>query len=254
MTTFGFIGDSDSSGEWFASTIKYQGSGTQARGFAGQLDSSGEWFSADQNYVSNWILAGGGTITLVYLPVPTSIIEVPMPILQCDRGAHPRPFDGDDVIYHPGNIVTVYYNDIHDRPGPDTSLINAFNSSAGAFVFMTGGTLPSQMQGIFQVTAYGADKPYHDTQDTHNWFQFECSGAPQGTYAQYGSATYQQVLHVFRPGAPVALHDGYMGMSFMKNVFVMCRDIWGNTIGTPYSGQLFPPDGGPGSKGQSSPF
>ena len=39
--------------------------------------------------------------------------EFPMYILQGDAGGHPRPYDGSDVSLHPGNIVTVYYNDIH---------------------------------------------------------------------------------------------------------------------------------------------
>ena len=120
---------------------------------------------------------------------PPSVIEIPMPILQAGVGAHPQP--GDPLP--PGNIVTVYYNDIHDEPGPDTNLINAFNSPAGAYITMSGGTLPSQMRGTFKVTAYGDDKPYHDTQDTHNWFEFICPGPPLATYAEYGSASYQQV-------------------------------------------------------------
>src|SRR5208282_4414662 len=135
-----------------------------------------------------------------YLPVP-SVIEIPMPILQTTVGAHPRPWDGDNVSNHPGNIVSVYYNDVHDRPGPDQSLINAFNSPSGAYVFLSGGSLPSQyLNGpfhgnAFKVTAYGADKPYHDTEDdTHNWFQFICGGPPQGLYAEYGSAQYQQAI------------------------------------------------------------
>ncbi len=121
---------------------------------------------------------GGGAVGLWYL--------------QGDKGAHPRPYDGSAVSLHPGNIVTVYYNDIHERPGPDQVLIDAFNSPVGAFVWITDTFLPASLQGLHQVTAYGADKPYHDSQDTHNWFQFICSGNPASLW-QVSFQYYRQV-------------------------------------------------------------
>ena len=145
-------------------------------------------FMDSHSYVSNPAsVAWWGAPTILAVP---SVEEIPMPILQAGVGGHPQP--GDPLP--PGNIVTVYYNDIHDRSGPDQSLINAFNSATGAYVYLSQGSLPSQYQGIFKITAYGDDKPYHDTQDTHNWFQFICGGSPQGLYAEYGSAQYQQAV------------------------------------------------------------
>lgn len=138
-----------------------------------------------------------------------AVEEIPMPILQTSVGAHPRPWDGDTVANHPGNIVSVYYNDVHDRPGPDPVL------GPGVYVYMSGGTLLSQYQGIHQVTAIGADKPYHNTEDTHNWFQFICGGSPAGLYAEYGSATYQTAtidsVHV--SPAPASVGSGALQLS-----------------------------------------
>src|ERR1035437_4479284 len=134
--------------------------------------------------------------------------ECPMYILQGDAGGHPRPYDGSDVSLHPGNIVTVYYNDIHDvaQPPYDQTLLTAiggnpsvypstpFVATQNAHVVMNGGTLPSQYTngpfhgGAQRVTAMGEDKPYHDTQDTHSWLQFICPGPPLGLWANYGSA------------------------------------------------------------------
>src|SRR5208282_6030709 len=125
--------------------------------------------------------------TVVWHNAPTIFavspeIEIPMPILQAGVGGHPQP--GDPLPS--GNIVTVYYNDVHDRPGPDSTL------TVGGFVYMSGGSLPSQYQGIQKITALGADKPYHDSEDTHNWFQFICGGPAKSLYAEYGSAQYQR--------------------------------------------------------------
>ncbi len=149
---------------------------------------------------------------------PTTLLPVPsveetnsgagMPILQSTAASgDPRPWDGDNASNHPGNSVIVYYNDVHDRSGPDDSLISAFNSAAGAYVYLAGGTMPSQYTdgpfhappgapgGCYKVTGYGANLPYHDTQDTHNWFSFVCGGAAEGIYGQYGvAAVYQQAI------------------------------------------------------------
>jgi len=48
--------------------------------------------------------------------------------------------------------------------------------------------------------------------------------------------------------------DGYTGVNFMKNVFVLPRDHWDTALSTPYSGQLFPTGAGQGTPGQVYPF
>jgi hypothetical protein len=293
-TTFGFVGSSDSAGQWFASTVKYAGSGCQARGNLGQLDHLGEWFSGAISYNGSPVMerpwmgqndstgsfiedasaegifmgsatqAVGAVIITTYLPV-SAIEEMPMWTLQGDAGGHPRPYDGSDVSAHPGNTVTVYYNDIHERAGPDSTLTAAFNSPAGAFIFISGdGTLPAQYRGLHQVTAIGADKPYHDTEDTHNWLQFICGGAPAGLWGSYGTYYRQVTFSVsgvsispngvvtYPPG--VYFRDGFRGMTWMKNVVTMTRDFWDKSLGTPYSGQLFPHGGNSPSPGQVFPY
>jgi hypothetical protein len=45
-TTYEFLGQGDSSGEWFASASQFFGSALKAMPFIGQNDSSGEWFSS----------------------------------------------------------------------------------------------------------------------------------------------------------------------------------------------------------------
>lgn len=257
------MGQEDQLGEWFSSTVSYCSSPTREMPWLGQNEAAGEYIDSTGQYAGAFTTVVGGPIVVItYLPV-ASIEEFPMWILQGDAGGHPRPYDGSDVSYHPGNIVTVYYNDIHDEPGPDNTLIAAFNSAAGAFVSMGGdSTMPSQYRGIHQVTAYGADKPYHDTQDTHNWFQFICGGAPAGLWGSYG-AFYRQVTFSITgvtvpPSGVITLpggadfRDGFRGMTWMKNVVVMSRDIWDN-YSTPYSGQLFPNAGGSGESGQAFP-
>jgi hypothetical protein len=116
----------------------------------------------------------------------------PMWFLQGDAGAHPRPYDGSDVSHHPGTVVTCYYNDVHERPSADLVLVAAFSSTAGAWVRITDPLLPSQIQGLHKVTAVGADKPYHDSEDTHNWFQFIADGAPASLWKS-SSVAYRQV-------------------------------------------------------------
>src|SRR5271157_634738 len=120
----------------------------------------------------------------VFAPVPP----------QCENGwvlqssatsGHPRPFDGSDVSLHPGNVVVVYYNDVHDRnPSVDP------NVQVGKYVTVPGGS--AAQQGIHQITGVGADKPYHDTQDTHNWFTYTVGGPAVGTYLNTFN-TYQIV-------------------------------------------------------------
>ncbi len=47
---------------------------------------------------------------------------------------------------------------------------------------------------------------------------------------------------------------GYVGLTWMKNVFMMTRDFWDSSLGTPYSGQLYPTGGNSGGPGQVYPF
>lgn len=49
-------------------------------------------------------------------------------------------------------------------------------------------------------------------------------------------------------------NGGYVGLSFMKNVFCLSRDFWHNSLSTPYSGQLWPTGGKTGGPGQVFPF
>lgn len=399
--SYPFLGQNDHSGEWFASTKLFCGSATKSLPYIGQKDNSGEWFSSSVYYDSaaekykawigandaalNWvgaiymgnILLGTGSGGITVLPVPSvetpplvfyqsdgvlppisspvagnvltvyystsaadalllsnfnagsawvqlagdnlptawlgifqviamghsvpynapdalsrywfqvtvtgspaavyqsyssvpSVEEIPMAILQCNVGAHPRPGDGLSSL-PPGNIVTVYYNDIHDRSGPDTDLNTAFATAGGAYIYLSGGTLPAQLIGVFKVTAIGADKPYHDDQDTHNWFQFICGPPSTFAYAQYppggpgaqyvnvisgtfdSTARYQQVLGL-SVGFGFTLKGGFKGLTWMKNVVVMSRDYWDISLGTPYSGQLFPHGGNSPSPGQVFPY
>ena len=45
-TTYGFMGDSDSSGEWFSSVVTFFRNAEKATPTIGQNDSSGQWFSS----------------------------------------------------------------------------------------------------------------------------------------------------------------------------------------------------------------
>src|ERR1019366_4252441 len=151
----------------------------------------------------------------VIWPVPT-VEEIPLPILQCDKMPYPRPYDGD-YTSHPGIYFTVYYNDIHDRSGPDLQLYAAiggdpknyipvhdgdghgtFLATKTAYVLLSVGSnmnspapnipLPTQYQGYFLVYAMGKVKPYQDTQDTHNFFVIQMSSAMANS--KYGISPY----------------------------------------------------------------
>lgn len=63
-------------------------------------------------------------------------------------------------------------------------------------------------------------------------------------------------LQYFGP-ARVAGHvfdGGYVGLTWMKNVFCLSRDYWQSVLSTPYSGQLWPTGGKTGGPGQVFPF
>ncbi len=55
-------------------------------------------------------------------------------------------------------------------------------------------------------------------------------------------------------GPGFAFRDGFVGISFMKNVLVMTREFWDTALSNPYTGQLYPPGGCVGGPGQVFPF
>jgi hypothetical protein len=56
------------------------------------------------------------------------------------------------------------------------------------------------------------------------------------------------------PGGPI-LNNGYPGMTWMKNCYVIPRDFWPDTLSQPYAGQLWPvPNSGGARSGQTFPF
>ena len=55
-------------------------------------------------------------------------------------------------------------------------------------------------------------------------------------------------------GPGFAFRDGFVGISFMKNVLVMTREYWDVGLSNPYTGQLYPPGGSVGGPGQVFPF
>ena len=56
------------------------------------------------------------------------------------------------------------------------------------------------------------------------------------------------------PGGPI-LNNGYPGMTWMKNCYVIPRDFWPDTLSEPYAGQLWPvPNSGGAQSGQTFPF
>lgn len=63
---FPYIGQNDYFGEWFSSTVNYTGSRVWLNhDFIGQNDNLGEWFSSTVYYTSNQINVGGGNARYV---------------------------------------------------------------------------------------------------------------------------------------------------------------------------------------------
>lgn len=56
-------------------------------------------------------------------------------------------------------------------------------------------------------------------------------------------------FHVYR-----LLIAGFVGATFMKNVFILTRDYWTISLSSPYVGQIFPTGGNSGGPGQVYPF
>jgi hypothetical protein len=46
----------------------------------------------------------------------------------------------------------------------------------------------------------------------------------------------------------------YLGLTWMKNVWVITRDFWDKSLSTPYSGQLYPTGGNNPGPGQVYPY
>ena len=64
------------------------------------------------------------------------------------------------------------------------------------------------------------------------------------------ATTLPSNLRIFAGG----FAGGYVGITWMKNVFVLTRDYWNLSLGTPYSGQLFPHGGNAPGPGQVFPY
>jgi hypothetical protein len=55
-------------------------------------------------------------------------------------------------------------------------------------------------------------------------------------------------------GAPI-LTNGYPGVTWMKNCYVIPRDFWPDSLSQPYAGQLWPlPNTGGATSGQTFPY
>jgi len=55
-------------------------------------------------------------------------------------------------------------------------------------------------------------------------------------------------------GGTLVAINGYRGIPWLKNVFVMIRDYWDLSLSTPFAGQLFPTGGNSGGPGQVYPY
>lgn len=56
-------------------------------------------------------------------------------------------------------------------------------------------------------------------------------------------------------GSGNIFNGGYQGLTWMKNVFILPKDFWQQTLSTPYSGQNYPtPNTGGATSGQTYPY
>jgi len=69
-----------------------------------------------------------------------------------------------------------------------------------------------------------------------------------------GGAYYPVGSPISGFGGGAVFAEGYTGIGWLKNVYVLTRDFWDSTYTTPYSGQLFPTGGNTGGPGQIFPF
>jgi len=106
-----------------------------------------------------------------------------------------------------GNNVTVYYSD-STLAGPDTDLVNAFNSGNAVYLYMefTGTGIPTNGPYVVQVTSVGLASPpgqprafyyYTYTLPTSAYQYYQGSG--HSTY----TATYQRSLATLTASAPI---------------------------------------------------
>ena len=77
-------------------------------------------------------------------------------------------------------------------------------------------------------------------------------GLAQGDTAESSAGNFQQFKELYFQGD--IFLEGYVGLLFLKNVFVLPRDYWDKALSTPYSGQLFPVGPGEGGPGQIYPY
>jgi hypothetical protein len=80
----------------------------------------------------------------------------------------------------------------------------------------------------------------------------QTQGLAQGDTTEASFGDFQQFKQLYFVGD--LFLGGYLGLTFMKNVFVLSRDFWDTALSTPYSGQLFPTGGNSGGPGQVYPF
>ena len=106
-----------------------------------------------------------------------------------------------------GNVVTLYYNDIHDSPGFTDASMNAAFTAGNGYVTMFGMTDSyAPLNGTWKITGYGASRP-PGSGDTHNWVTFT---APSSTFIQgnpTGDGRYRQASGIFRNIPPAATSD-----------------------------------------------
>ena len=74
----------------------------------------------------------------------------------------------------------------------------------------------------------------------------------QGDTVETSPQVFQQFKELYFQGD--IFLEGYVGLLFMKNVFMLPRDYWDKALSTPYSGQLFPVGPGEGGPGQVYPY
>lgn len=125
-----------------------------------------------------------------------------------------------------GSTVTIWYQDDHTG-GPDTDLLNAFNSPYGAYVYITGtsGT-PVSCDGVWQVIAMGLGTPPGES-DGHYYFSF--------TFTSTGAARYNNPSVNYRQtSAILTITPPILGLSAGTNITITGvtgtpQDGWDNT-------------------------
>lgn len=107
----------------------------------------------------------------------------------------------------PGNVVTFYYNDATTVPGPDTDLVDAFNSGYAVYLYasFTGTPGPFGPQ-VVQVTAVGEAQPPGQPRNFY-YLCFQVSSVAYTYYRGSGNpgyyANYQRTLATLTTTVPV---------------------------------------------------